>query len=125
MSTLQKRHKWNSTIRDLKKDDLVLIVEENSPRGRWPLGRVVRVYEAKDGHVRSVEIKTGFGYLTRPITSLCFLEENISLPGWKLSSEEEINCPSNSFIWGRNVADSVKLFNGFPEPPLGLVSQIL
>ena len=80
MSTLQKHHKWNSTSRDLKKDNLVLIVDENSPRSWWPLGRVVWVYEAKDGHVRSVEFKTGSGYLTRPITSLCFLEENISLP---------------------------------------------
>ena len=76
MSTLQKRHNWNSTSRNLKKDDLVLIVEENAPRGRWLLGRIVRVYEANDGHVRSAAIKTGSSYLQDP----CFLQENISLP---------------------------------------------
>lgn len=73
LSTLQKRHKLSSIRRHLKEDDLVLIVEENSPRGQWPLGRVVEVYQAKDGYVRSAKIKTRTGYLTRPITKLYFL----------------------------------------------------
>ena len=55
-------------------DDLVLLTEENTHRCRWPLGRVTRVHKAKDGHVCSVEIKTKMGFLIRPITKLCFLE---------------------------------------------------
>ena len=77
LSTLQKRHKWSSIRRHLREDDLVLIVEENSPRGQWPLGRVVEVYQAKDGYVRSAKIKTRTGFLTRPITKLCFLENTV------------------------------------------------
>ena len=46
---------------------------------QWPLGRVTRVHRAKDGHVRSVEIKTKAGSLIRPITKLCFLE-NFHMP---------------------------------------------
>ena len=72
--TLQQCHKWNYVSRNLKMDDLVLLTEENTHRGRWPLGRVTRVHKAKDGHVRSVEIKTKIGFLIRPITKLCFLK---------------------------------------------------
>ena len=32
--TLQKHHKWFSFCRDLKEDDLVVIVDENIPRGQ-------------------------------------------------------------------------------------------
>jgi hypothetical protein len=32
--------------------DLVLVVEENLPRGQWPLGRVVEVHPDCKGHVR-------------------------------------------------------------------------
>lgn len=35
LPTLQKRHKWFSDCRDLKEDNLVLIVDENIPRGQW------------------------------------------------------------------------------------------
>ena len=72
--TLQQRHKWSYVSRNLKMGDLVLLTEENTHRGQWPFGRVTRVHKAKDGHVRSVEIKTKTGSLIRPITKLCFLE---------------------------------------------------
>ena len=72
--TLQQRHKWSYVSRNLKMGDLVLLTEENTHRGQWPLGRVTRVHKAKDGHVRSVEIKTKTSSLIRPITKLCFLE---------------------------------------------------
>ena len=78
LPTLQKRQRWFYVCRDLKEDDLVLIVDENIPRGQWRLGRVVLVHKAKDGHVRSAVIKTRSGHLTRPISKLCLLE-NFSL----------------------------------------------
>ena len=78
LPTLQKRHKWFSVCRYLKEDDLVLIVDENIPRGQWRLGRVVLVHKGKGGHVRSAVIKTRTDHLSRPISKLCFLE-NFSL----------------------------------------------
>ncbi|XP_068734431.1 uncharacterized protein [Montipora capricornis] len=59
--TLQQRYKWSYVSRKLKMGDLVLLTEENTHRGQWPLGRVTRVHKGKDGHVPSVEIKTKTG----------------------------------------------------------------
>jgi len=34
----------------LKVDDVVLVIQPDNPRGRWPLGRVIEVYPPRDGH---------------------------------------------------------------------------
>jgi hypothetical protein len=55
--------------------DLVVIVDQNTPRGKWPMGRVMEVYENKtDGHVRSARLKLQGGELTRPINRIIRLE---------------------------------------------------
>ncbi|XP_076044925.1 uncharacterized protein LOC143027525 [Oratosquilla oratoria] len=71
---LQRRQKWNFESPNLSVGDLVLIMNENSPRGSWPLGRVQEVRVSRDGLVRSARLKTQFSELTRPITKLVFLE---------------------------------------------------
>ena len=39
--------------------DIVLVVDENSPRNLWPLGRILEVKPNKgDGLVRTVSLKT-------------------------------------------------------------------
>ena len=53
---------------------LVLIADENVPRGKWPLGRVIHVFHGNDGYVRSARVQTSSTILTRPVTKLCFLE---------------------------------------------------
>ena len=55
--------------------DLVLVVDDNSPRGRWLLGRVIKTLPGPDDRVREAEIKTSTSTLTRPISKLCLLEE--------------------------------------------------
>ena len=40
----------------------------------WPLGRIVEVYQGKDGHVRVAKVQVGKSQLTRPILKLCPLE---------------------------------------------------
>ena len=52
----------------------VLLHEEGSSRALWPLGLVERVYPSKDGHVRSVELRTKKGIYTRSIQRLLQLE---------------------------------------------------
>ena len=69
------RPKWTSETRNLAENDVVLLVEANTPRDRWPLGRVVQVHPSEDGRVRKVDVKTQSGFLTRPVTKLCLLEE--------------------------------------------------
>ena len=71
---LQVRQKWNKEKRNIAEGDIVLVVEQNIPRGEWPLGRVIGVHCGRDGLVRSVRVKTMRSTLTRPINKLCFLE---------------------------------------------------
>jgi len=71
---LQVRQKWNKEKRNIAEGDIVLVVEQNIPRGEWPLGRVIGVHCGRDGLVRSARVKTMRSTLTRPINKLCFLE---------------------------------------------------
>uniref|UniRef100_A0A182VT46 Integrase catalytic domain-containing protein n=1 Tax=Anopheles minimus TaxID=112268 RepID=A0A182VT46_9DIPT len=67
LPTLTRRSKWFQTQRTLKEDDLVLIVDDNLPRGCWPKGRVVRTVPSKDGEIRQVHVKLANGkVLERP-----------------------------------------------------------
>ena len=72
---LQERQKWIGERRNLEVDDLVLVVDKNIPRGRWLLGRCMKVFPGRDGRVRTAEIKTKESSLIRPISKLCLLEE--------------------------------------------------
>ena len=60
----------------VKKDDVVLIVENNVPRGKWNLGRVREVFPGTDGIVRNVRVKTANGELKRLVQKCCILLEN-------------------------------------------------
>ena len=70
------RSKWQKKKRQIEKGDIVLIVENNVPRGlKWNLGRVVEVFPGKDGIVRNVALKTKTGELKRSIQKCCVLVE--------------------------------------------------
>ena len=72
---LQQRHKWIQEKSSLAIGGLVLVVDDNSPRGRWLLGGVWKTFPGHDHRVREVEVKTKNGTLVRPISKLCLLEE--------------------------------------------------
>ena len=71
---LQKRQKWLKVHKNVKVGDVVLVLEENTPRGVWPMGLVVEVTHGSDGLVRAAKIRTKSTTLTRPITKLILLE---------------------------------------------------
>jgi hypothetical protein len=71
---LQKRVKWTDLYTNLKKGDLVLLSDVNTPRNLWPLGIVQEISEGRDGLVRSVRLKTRTSELVRPITKVILLE---------------------------------------------------
>ncbi|KAI9550991.1 hypothetical protein GHT06_006146 [Daphnia sinensis] len=52
-----ERRKWLRERRNLAVGDIVLVVTANSPRGYWPIGRVVNVYQVPDGFIRSADVK--------------------------------------------------------------------
>ena len=76
---LQRRQKWNVERPSVKVGDLVLIMDDNSPRGSWPLGIILDTSEGRDGLVRSAKVKTRTTQLVRPITKLVFLEGSSEL----------------------------------------------
>ena len=76
LPSLLARKKWDKERRNLKVDDVVLMMEESAPRGFWPLARVTAVYPGSDDRVRSVEVKTAAGAVYhRPTAKVCLLEE--------------------------------------------------
>ncbi|XP_069986261.1 uncharacterized protein [Penaeus vannamei] len=73
---LQERQKWNIKRRDVKKGDIVLVLDERLPRGTWPLARVIEVMCDSDGHVRSAKLTTVNREYIQPISKMCLLLEN-------------------------------------------------
>ena len=54
--------------------DVVLVMNEKTPRCMWPLGLVLAVREGRDSLVRSVRIRTKSGELVPPVTKIVCLE---------------------------------------------------
>ena len=74
LPTLSTRSKWKETVKDLKNGDVVLALEKDLPRGKWPLGRIVETYPGRDGHTRVAKVQCGERTLVRPIHKLVPLE---------------------------------------------------
>ena len=55
---LQNRHKWFTKKPNLKENDLVLVEKDMIKRSDWPLARVDKLIEGRDGVVRSARIVT-------------------------------------------------------------------
>ena len=67
---LNTRPKWTKVIENLKEEDVVLVLDQNLPRGQWPLGRIVETYPGKDGHSRVAKVQCGSKTVVRPIHKL-------------------------------------------------------
>ena len=53
------RHKWFSKEKNLKEDDVVIMIDPDARRRDWKKGRIVRTYPGADGLVRVVDVKVG------------------------------------------------------------------
>ncbi|KAK3886009.1 hypothetical protein Pcinc_009834 [Petrolisthes cinctipes] len=76
LSGLQQRQKWNETRYNLSENDIVLVVDDNSPWSHWLLGRILKVHVSDDGLVRSATVQCGKSALCRPLAKLVLLCEN-------------------------------------------------
>ena len=56
--------------------DLVLIADEHSPRGQWPMGVVEEVAPDRYGAVRQATVRTAIAILKRDIRKICLLLED-------------------------------------------------
>ena len=72
---LMERQKWTTDSRALEVGDMVLVMDMQAPRGSWPTGEVVGVFEGKDKRVRSVDVKIGEKVFHRPAVKLVLLRE--------------------------------------------------
>lgn len=70
---LQKRYKWTIPRKNVEVGDIIPLIDEVLPRGKWAMGKVLTVYRSKDGKVRSVDLRVSGGTLQRPITKLCVI----------------------------------------------------
>ena len=57
-------------------DDIVLMVDDNLPRNKWPLARVLETNKDKDGYVRTVKVIVGQSTYERPIHKLILVIDN-------------------------------------------------
>ena len=76
LQQLQARIKWTRPKTNFTVGDVVLLKENQSPRNRWPLGKVVATHPDDQDRVRSVTVLTGNGSkLERPVNKLVLLLE--------------------------------------------------
>lgn len=71
---LNARKKWFHSRDNLKEGDVVVLMSPDTPRGKWPLGRIVKTKPGADGQVRVADVQVGKSILTRPVVKLCPLE---------------------------------------------------
>lgn len=73
LTQLQGRSKWTEKSRNLEIGDMVLLMDEVNAPLRWPLARVTKIFPARDGLVRVVEIRSNGKIYKRPIGKLALL----------------------------------------------------
>ena len=79
LPTLRPQSKWHTTKDPIMEGQVVWILENNSPRGLWPLGLVTEVYPGSDNIVRKCKLKTKTGETVKSAHQLCPLECNGNL----------------------------------------------
>lgn len=73
LNTLRQRSQWKDVSKNVKVDDVVILVEKNLPPTKWLLARIAEVHPGDDGLIRVVTIQTKNGFFKRPIVKLCLL----------------------------------------------------
>ena len=58
LQILQTISKWQQPQTNLKVEDIVLLLDDSAPRGKWRLGRIVDTYPDNLGTVRQVLVRT-------------------------------------------------------------------
>ena len=58
--------------RNFQVGDVVLVATDNTPREKWPLGRITEIFPDEKGHVRSVMLISKNNKYKRPIANWFF-----------------------------------------------------
>ena len=74
LTTLGSRSKWHEQQENVKKGDVVLIIDPDVARRNWKLGTIENVYPGKDDLVRVVDVKESDKVYRRSIGRIAPLE---------------------------------------------------
>ena len=55
---LNALHKWRTERNELKIGDVVLVLNNNTPRAHWPLGKIRNVHPGRNGRIREATAQT-------------------------------------------------------------------
>ncbi|KAL0810842.1 hypothetical protein ABMA28_010152 [Loxostege sticticalis] len=92
LPTLVPRQAAAADDRQLRKGDLVVVVDATLPRNTWPRGVVEEIYPGPDGRVRIADVRTRGGVFRRPTSKLAVLTvgeaSTVSAPGGELLSTD-------------------------------------
>ena len=61
----------NLPSHNLSVGDFVLVVDEKTQRGDWPLARVTRIFSGKDDTIHVCEVKTKYSLYKKPVAKHC------------------------------------------------------
>ncbi len=86
--SLQPTHKWTRERSKLGVGDVVVVLEAKE-RGRWPLGRIVRTEESRDGLVRKVHVQFKGHTVRRPVNTLIPLVQEPAVAGTNVEAGDE------------------------------------
>ena len=48
----------------------MIVMSADTPRGKWPLGRLIKTHQGEDGRIRVADVQVGKGIMKRPIAKL-------------------------------------------------------
>ena len=66
-----QRSKWSKEhVRNLKEGELVWLEDDSVKRCEYKFGRIIEIFTANDGVVRSARVKMAHGELNRPVVKL-------------------------------------------------------
>ena len=96
LNQMQQRNLWLRPQRSLAVNDIVILKDENTPPGRWPLARVTMVLPGPDGLVRVVTVRTATSQFKRSVTKPIHLPVDDSLQQYSPSTKAEYTPPLES-----------------------------
>ena len=73
LPSLNPRKKWFRDQKNFQEGDVVIVMSPDTPRERWPLGRITKAHPGQDGRVR-VDVQVGKSVMRRPVVKVCPLE---------------------------------------------------
>ena len=73
LTSIGARKKWNERERNVNNGEVVLVIETDTPRTQWTIGRIMESYPGADGFFRVVDV-VDVGTYRRPISRISPLE---------------------------------------------------